>query len=119
MTTRDNGRTPSSNCRCADCQGLAARYKDDPQLLAFYRRNLLKKGWAGSTDEVEKAYQAAHAGWYRAAQKSGQRMAEEMARREREVQVGEASGAKDEELGGQRQGTHPPQGQLALPMAVA
>jgi len=32
------------------------RYKDDPQLLAFYKTNLLEPGWAGELDRCEFAY---------------------------------------------------------------
>ena len=75
MTTRDNGRVPSPNCRCDGCQALAARYKDDPKPLAFYRRKLLQRGWAGNLDDVERGYLAAHASWYKAQQEQGQRLA--------------------------------------------
>ncbi len=50
-------------CSCPACKALAARYKNDPALLKFYRAKLLIRGWAGSVDEVEKAYQKAHASW--------------------------------------------------------
>ena len=82
---------PIDKCERLGCVGLRDRYKKDPTLLHFYARNLLLRGWAGSTDVLEKGYQAAHASWYKVAQESGQRMAQEMARREREVQDGEAS----------------------------
>jgi len=32
---------------------LDERYKDDPQLLAFYKTNLLEPGWAGELDRCE------------------------------------------------------------------
>jgi len=35
---------------------LDERYKDDPQLLAFYKTKLLEPGWAGELDRVEFAY---------------------------------------------------------------
>jgi hypothetical protein len=55
---------------------LASRYKKDAVLLGFYRRRLLQRGWAGVTDDVEKAYLAAHAPWYRVLQEQGRRLAE-------------------------------------------
>jgi hypothetical protein len=55
---------------------LASRYQKDLVLLAFYRRRLLQRGWAGVTDDVEKAYQAAHAPWYKVLQEQGRRLAE-------------------------------------------
>ena len=42
---------------------LAERYRNDPELLAFYRKKLLQPGWAGRLDPVEKAYVRAHASW--------------------------------------------------------
>lgn len=62
-------------CRCQGCQGLRDRYRKDPVLLHFYARNLLKRGWAGGTDDVEKAYMAAHAPWYRTLQVRGAALA--------------------------------------------
>ncbi len=35
---------------------LEERYKDDPKLLDLYKRKLLKPGWAGKKDPVEKEY---------------------------------------------------------------
>jgi hypothetical protein len=91
------GRVPPDSCQCAGCAGLAKRYKSDPDLLAFYRRRLLQKGWAGTTDEVERAYQQSHAPWARDAHEQGIRLQQAMAQRERFPLGGEASGAKDEE----------------------
>ena len=54
----------AENCTCAGCVGLAERFRDDPVLLTFYRANLLKRGWAGSIDDVERAYMLSHAPWY-------------------------------------------------------
>ena len=99
------GRVPSVSCQCSGCLGLAKRYKSDSDLLAFYRRRLLQMGWAGKTDDVEKAYMTAHAGWYRAMQESGARLAQsspvtiqEHLRRARVALGREASDAEDEEL---------------------
>jgi len=56
------------DCNCKACQGLNRRYKNDPVLLAHYRKKLLVRGWAGkSNDPVEKAYVLAHAEWARKA----------------------------------------------------
>ena len=52
-----------ASCRCAGCRGLEERYKTDPELLKHYRKRLLIRGWAGKTDDVEKAYQKAHSTW--------------------------------------------------------
>ncbi len=35
---------------------LEERYADDSQLLRLYKRKLLKPGWAGKKDAVEKEY---------------------------------------------------------------
>jgi len=35
---------------------LEERYKDDPSLLALYKKKLLIRGWAGRKDPVEKEY---------------------------------------------------------------
>lgn len=85
----------ATTCRCAGCEGLAARYGSDPDLLSFYKMGLLHRGWGGSTDDVERAYQVAHAGWAKTAQENGLRLAQEMGRRERVAQPGEASAATD------------------------
>ena len=44
-------------------------------MLAFYRRKLLVRGWAGATDDVEKAYMASHAEWYQKMQERGRELA--------------------------------------------
>jgi hypothetical protein len=38
--------------------GLAQEYANDPALLAFYQRRLLKKGWAGTKTPTENKYVA-------------------------------------------------------------
>ena len=38
--------------------GLAAEYAGDPALLEFYKRRLLKKGWAGTKTPAETQYVA-------------------------------------------------------------
>jgi len=35
---------------------LEERYADDPELLEFYRKNLLEPGWAGELDPHELAF---------------------------------------------------------------
>jgi hypothetical protein len=35
---------------------LEERYAKDPELLEFYKKNLLEPGWAGELDPVELAY---------------------------------------------------------------
>jgi hypothetical protein len=113
-------RTPPADCKCAGCAGLARRYKGDPDLLAFYRRRLLQKGWAGNIDDVEAAYMFAHAPWYKGAVERGRERAQQTGFGKRFGGVGEASAAKDEELappgdGGQLDGGSDPQEQGAQP----
>lgn len=48
-------------CNCAACNALALEYATDPGLLAFYRKRLLVRGWAGRKTPTEKAYILAHA----------------------------------------------------------
>jgi hypothetical protein len=55
------------DCDCPACTALAAEYEGDPKLLAFYRKKLLIRGWAGRTSPTEKAYILAHATWARLA----------------------------------------------------
>ena len=104
------GRVPPATCGCDGCAGLARRYKTDPDLLAFYRKRLLVMGWAGIADDVEKAYQLAHAPWAKAAQEAGRRSPIGRGQFKRVAHGGEASGAEDEEkatpgAGGQLQRT--------------
>jgi hypothetical protein len=42
--------------RAAEESGLAAEYRDDPALLEFYARRLLRKGWAGQRTPAEARY---------------------------------------------------------------
>ena len=37
-------------------RNIDERYRDDPKLLAFYRKKLLIPGWAGEIDDVESTY---------------------------------------------------------------
>ena len=82
--TYESRSTPVDGCTCQACSALAARYDSatkgglyghpqvaDPGLLAFYRRRLLVRGWAGHTDAVEKAYILAHAEWARGSAERG------------------------------------------------
>ena len=41
----------------------AAEYGSDPVLHQFYRRILLRRGWAGTISAGERAYQRHHASW--------------------------------------------------------
>lgn len=61
----------SDTCNCDACQALAAEYQSDPQLLVFYHRKLLVRGWAGLKSPTERAYILAHASWAQAAAKAG------------------------------------------------
>jgi hypothetical protein len=52
------------DCTCIGCAALEAEYRTDPVLLAFLKRRLLKRGWAGGQPSpAEKAYQKAHCDW--------------------------------------------------------
>ena len=57
---RGPDRSPEG-CRCRACGWLKRRYANDPDLLEFYKRKLLQRGWAGVADDVEQAYRLAHA----------------------------------------------------------
>lgn len=35
---------------------LEERYKNDPELLEFYKKHLPERGWAGARDDTEKEY---------------------------------------------------------------
>lgn len=37
---------------------VAAEYRDDPRVLRFYMRKLLKRGWAGQMTPTESRYAA-------------------------------------------------------------
>ena len=56
-----------TECTCQACRDLARRYSKDSDLLAYYRKKLLTRGWAGRLDPVERAYVFAHAAWAQAA----------------------------------------------------
>ena len=108
------GRVPPATCGCDGCAGLARRYKSDPDLLALYRRKLLQMGWAGNTDDVEKAYMLAHAPWYKALV---ERMTEQAARTGFGKRFGggqEASGTKAQEVATPPAPADGAQGTLAL-----
>ena len=38
---------------------MGERYRDDPEVLALYTKKLLKPGWAGVKDDVERQFVAA------------------------------------------------------------
>lgn len=78
-------------CSCSGCQGLRTRYAGDDRLLNFYAQRLLQRGWAGVTDDVEKAYMTAHAEWYKAAQEKGRQSPIGMGHFKRVVQTSGAS----------------------------
>ncbi len=42
--------------RNGDIQTLRERYKDEPELLAFYQKKLIEPGWSGPIDNVELAF---------------------------------------------------------------
>jgi len=84
-------------CTCQGCQALRSRYRNDLKLLAFYSVQLAKRGWAGSTDEVEQAYMLAHAPWYGAAQERGRRAAARTGWGKRVAETGEAQTPPAEE----------------------
>jgi hypothetical protein len=76
MITAESLQNPTPKkepCSCPACIALSERYRNDPQLLGFYRKKLLIRGWAGDTDPVEKAYILAHAPWARQITKANAR----------------------------------------------
>ena len=55
---------------------LEERYKDDPVLLAFYKTNLVRRGWAGKMDDCEREWLTRNdPGWYAAKVAQGKRLA--------------------------------------------
>ena len=58
--------TAPADCACPACVVLNKQYAADPGSLAFLRRNLLRKGWAGLRSPEEKAYILAHASYAQA-----------------------------------------------------
>ncbi len=64
----NNGR-----CKCPACQALNARYANDPELLAFYRKRLLVRRWPGNTNATEKVYIRVHSTWGEAVAQAGSR----------------------------------------------
>lgn len=105
-------------CDCQGCLGLARRYKADPVPLAFYRRQLLLRGWAGATDDVEKGHMAAHATWYRSMRERGAELASQYPQPKRKAVTEEAPTPPDKESGCQHPGPPPLQAQLTLPLGV-
>ncbi len=54
------------DCTCPACAALEAEYGSDPELLRFYRRKLLVRGWATFKTAAERSYILAHAPWAQA-----------------------------------------------------
>lgn len=82
-------------CTCEGCAALRKEYGKDPDLLAFYAKKLLIRGWAGKLSETERLYLSNHSDWYKAAQESGRRAAANLSRNIKDKaldpRVGEAS----------------------------
>jgi hypothetical protein len=47
-------------CPCRACAGMRRRWDSDVTLLEFYAKRLLRKGWCGQMDDLERAYRRAH-----------------------------------------------------------
>lgn len=62
-------------CGCAGCKALLRLYGTDPELLMFYAKKLLVRGWAASPLAGEKAYQRAHSPSMAAASERGKTLA--------------------------------------------
>jgi hypothetical protein len=80
------------------------------KLLAFYSVQLLKRGWAGSTDEVEQAYMMAHSPWYKGAVERGRQTAARTGLGKRVANTGEAQTPPGEEPANQGRRVVPVQG---------
>ena len=66
---------PAVSCPCKACIGMRKMYGKDADLLEFYGRKLLQRGWAGKTDPVEQAYRRAYAKGGEAAAVRGEQLA--------------------------------------------
>jgi hypothetical protein len=65
-----------TKCPCEGCAAMRQEYGKDPDLLAFYSKRLLLRGWAGKVlSESERLYLSNHAPWYRSNQEKGRRLA--------------------------------------------
>lgn len=62
-------------CKCEGCHALRTEYTNDHQLLKFYAKKLLIRGWAGKLSDTEKLYLLNHAEWFKSAVESGRRTA--------------------------------------------
>jgi hypothetical protein len=64
-------------CGCEGCIPLETEFKDDPVMLSFLKRTLLKRGWTGVATPAEKLYQKFHSTWAAGlAERGAARMAE-------------------------------------------
>lgn len=54
---RPTGPEPFETLNARSQETLEERYDGDAQLLAFYKKKLLKRGWAGKRDRTEREYQ--------------------------------------------------------------
>jgi hypothetical protein len=62
-------------CTCDGCIALRKEYGRDPDLLAFYAKKLLIRGWAKSMSDAERLYLSNHSEWYQSAQEKGRKLA--------------------------------------------
>jgi hypothetical protein len=53
---------------------MRKEYRKDPDLLAFYAKKLLIRGWAKSMSDAERLYLSNHAEWYQASQERGRQL---------------------------------------------
>jgi hypothetical protein len=59
----ESGPYGAATCSCQGCTMLAAQCGADLELLAHYRRRLLRRGWSGATTTAEKVFTSAHSTW--------------------------------------------------------
>jgi hypothetical protein len=64
-----------TKCTCEGCAAMRREYGKDPDLLAFYTKRLLVRGWAKQLSESERLYLSNHSAWYQANQEKGRRLA--------------------------------------------
>ena len=62
-------------CGCSGCKALLRLYGPDAELVAFYAKKLLIRGWAAGPLAGEKAYQRAHSPGMAAASERGKALA--------------------------------------------
>lgn len=88
--------TPPADCPCDSCTALAREYWTDPEMLAYLRRNLLRRGWAGTMTDTERAYVRAHSTWSRGTEAGAERLRNLASTRKSTNRAGEVAGDDSE-----------------------